>query len=557
MREEVMNEPGRTIDELVELYTRQQITRRDFFRRSAMVGLTATGAASVLAACGSGSSKSSSAPQSSVAPVIGGTLREGYNRDVSPIDPVGTVWWDAGLFPVTHETLLTADASGTFVPLLAERWETSADGLTWTFFLRSGLKFQSGAVCDAAAVAEALTIISKQGVNAGFWTPVNKITATDATTVTMTLDHPYADLPFVINTGYSAIYNPPVRKQLGSGYGTKGVDGTGPFQLVELVPGSHSTYKRWDAYPGAGTSDFFNNKGKAYLDGIEFVVLLEPASRAQELLANSVDALLGPAPQDFETLKANANIATVEFQEWGMYQLGLNFAKTSAGLDKPEVRQAISMAIDRDAICKTIFFDRAVPVYTLVPPAFPWYDKSVEDLHPYDPEKAKSLLASAGFPKISFTSIVETEKTEQVVAQSIQEMLAKVGVNMQLQVHGADWFTVVGASDAYIVHDVWPYLFDASLLWSGSAYLPPACCNFTNLKVPALDQAYADWQSAKDSDALAAASKTAQTVFADQLPFIPIVTPMNLWAHNKTVHNWLPTQPNLYPFYQDVFLTKG
>jgi peptide/nickel transport system substrate-binding protein len=551
-----MTEPGRTIDQLVEQYSRQQITRRDFFRRAAMVGVTATGAASILAACGGSSGGSSGAAPSSVAPVIGGTLREGYNRDVAPIDPVGTVWWDAGLFPVTHETLLTADASGKFVPLLAESWETSADGLTWTFHLRPGLKFQSGAACDAAAVAEALTTIAKQGVNAGFWTPVKDISATDATTVTMTLAHPYADLPFVINTGYSAIFNPPTRTKLGSAYGTKGVDGTGPFELVELIPGSHSTYRRWEEYPGAGTSEFFTNKGKPYLDGIEFVVLLEPASRAQELLANNVDALLGPAPQDFATLQANPNIATVEFQEWGMYQLGLNFAKTSEGFDKPEVRQAISMAIDRDAICKTIFFGKAVPVYTLVPPAFPWYDKSVEDMHPYDPEKAKSLLAAAGHPKISFTAIVETEKTEQVVAQSMQEMLAKVGVNMQLQVHGADWFTIVGKSDAYIVHDIWPYLFDASLLWSGSDYLPPACCNFTNIKVSALDEAYAEWQSAKDMDALAAASQKAQTVFADQLPFVPIVTPMNLWAHYKRVHNWLPTQPNLYPFYQDVFLTK-
>ena len=149
---------------------------------------------------------------------------------------------------------------------------------------------------------------------------------------------------------------------------------------------------------------------------------------------------------------------------------------------------------------------------------------------------------------------METEKVEQVIAQAVQQMLAQIGVSMKLVVHGADWFNVVAKSDAYMLHDIWPYVFDASLLWSGSQYVPPACCNFTNIKVPALDQAYAEWQSAKDADALAAASKKAQVIFADQLPFIPIVTPMNLWAHYKKVHNWLPTQPNLYPFYQDVFI---
>ncbi len=112
-------------------------------------------------------------------------------------------------------------------------------------------------------------------------------------------------------------------------------------------------------------------------------------------------------------------------------------------------------------------------------------------------------------------------------------------------------------SDAYIVHDLWPYLFDASLLWSGSAFVPPSCCNFTYINIPELDAAYNAWQSAKDEDALAAASQQAQTVFADQLPFIPIVTPSNLWAHYKTVHGWLPTQPNLYPFYQDVYIANS
>ena len=419
-----MRDLDRTIDDLIDQYSRRQISRRDFFRRAGQIGIGATGAAWLLAACGgSSSSSSSSSAATSGTPVKGGTLREGYNRDVSPIDPVGTTWWDAGLFPVTHETLVTADADGKFIPLMADSWETSADGLTWTFHLRPGLKFHSGAACDANVVAQALTIISKQGVNAGFWVPAKSITASDSTTVVISLQHPYADLPFVLNTGYSAIFNPAERKKLGSGYGTKGEDGSGPFTLVELIPGSHSTYKKWPDYPGAGKSDFFSNKGPAYLDGIQFVVLAEPASRAQELLSKNVDALLGPAPQDFSTLQQNADIATVEFQEWGMYQLGLNFKNTAQGFDKPEVRQAISMAIDRDAICKTIFFGKAVPAYTLVPPAFPWYVDSVKDAHPYDPEKAKSMLKAAGHPNITFTSIMETEKTEQTIAQSMQAML--------------------------------------------------------------------------------------------------------------------------------------
>src|SRR5262249_40232394 len=153
---------------------------------------------------------------------------------------------------------------------------------------------------------------------------VTKVAAAGPTTVEIKLAHPYADLPFVLNTGYSAVFNPAARKKLGDQYGTKGADGTGPFTLAALVPGSHSSYKRWPHYPGPGASSFFTNKGPAYLDEIQFVVLLEPGQRAQELLANQIDALLGPAPQDVPSLQSNPDIAVVEYQEWGMFQLGPN-----------------------------------------------------------------------------------------------------------------------------------------------------------------------------------------------------------------------------------------
>ena len=161
-------------------------------------------------------------------PTKGGVLREGYDRDVSKIDPVATSWWDATLFPVTHETLLTADPSGKFTPMIARSWSVSKDGKTWTFKLRSGLKFQSGAPLDAKAIKAAFNEIRTKGVNAGFWGPVASVIARNSTTLVIKLKHPYADLPYVLNSGYSAIYNKKTRDKLKAGYGSKGVDGSGP-----------------------------------------------------------------------------------------------------------------------------------------------------------------------------------------------------------------------------------------------------------------------------------------------------------------------------------------
>jgi ABC-type transport system substrate-binding protein len=84
----------------------------------------------------------------------------------------------------------------------------------------------------------------------------------------------------------------------------------------------------------------------------------------------------------------------------------------------------------------------------------------------------------------------------------------------------------------------------------------PACCNASFADVPALDKAFDRWQKAANTAQLKAASKQAQLIFSQTLPFIPIVTPLVVWVHSKKVHGWLPLESNLYPFYNDVWLEK-
>jgi ABC-type transport system substrate-binding protein len=106
----------------------------------------------------------------------------------------------------------------------------------------------------------------------------------------------------------------------------------------------------------------------------------------------------------------------------------------------------------------------------------------------------------------------------------------------------------------YMFKNLWTNMFDASLLFSDSKYFVPACCNASFAKIPALDAAFDAWQSAGSVTQLKSAAKRAQLVFAQQLPFIPLVTPLVAWVHTKKVHGWLPYESNLYPFYNDVWL---
>ena len=343
-------------DALLDAYVKGRLDRRQFFKHLAALGLSASAAASLLAACGGGGLRSGAvdgkqqygpdgrlvgvATTATGTPVRGGILREGYNRDVSRVDPVNTVWNDASLWPVTHETLLTQNPSNKFIPVMAESWEISSDGLQWTFKIRDGLNFQGGAPCDAAACAAAMEFFRdpKTGTNAGFWTPVKSISAESGNVVKVAMAHPYADFPYVLNNGYSAIFNPPTRQKLGDSYGVKATDGTGPFKLTEFVPGSHCTVARWDGYPDPVTP-LFTNPGQPYLDGIRWDVLLEPATRAQELESGQVDAILDPAPQDVDRLKGNSEFTVIQFQEPAIYLLGLNFKETKLGFNDAQVRR--------------------------------------------------------------------------------------------------------------------------------------------------------------------------------------------------------------------------
>ena len=554
-----MENPPEPVERILDDYLEHRIPRREFFRRAAAVGLSLSAAATLLASCGGDDSEGAATAGDTAGggtPVVGGVLREGYDRDVVRIDPVNGLWGDPTVWPVTHETLIILDGEGRVSPMLAESWTTSPDGLIWTFKMRSGLRFHGGAPCNGPAAAAALTQISKEGVITGFFGPVQRITAPDASTVVFHLANPYADLPYVLAaSGFTSIFNKKTRDQLGERYGQSQVDGTGPFTLKTVVPGSHAEVVRWEEYPGA-IGPFFRNKGKAYLDGIRFEVIAEPAARARELEAGNLDALQGPAPQDVDRLQEDPDLAVIEFQEWSQYILGLNFEKTDLGFNDVRVRQAISKAIDRQAIADTIFFGKAVPVYTVVQPAFPWYDASVEAANAFDLDAAKGLLDEAGFGSgLNFEAVVAQDRIQQQVAQAIQEMLGDLGVQMELAVYGSDFFEKAsGGADAYVTKNLWPYQIDVSILYMGAENVPPGCCNWSFANIPDLEAGIREWQTAPDVAGLEAASQTIQAVAAEQLPYLPVVTPLKVWAHHNRVKGWVPTQANIYPFYQDVYL---
>ena len=223
------------------------------------------------------------------------------------MDPINTTWYDPGFYAL-YEHAITIDPDSKYVPQLAESWEVSDDGLALTLKIREGVKFHSGAPLDAAAIKSVYDTI-KDPASASplgsLFNPVASIDAPDATTVVLNFSAPYADIFNVISTGYWAIVNTAVRAQLGDQYGLKQIDGSGPFTFVEWVPGSHVDVKRWDEYAGS-IVPYFQNKGKAYLDGIRWTTILEQSQRAIQIENSEIDTVHAPAFRMCPASKATA-----------------------------------------------------------------------------------------------------------------------------------------------------------------------------------------------------------------------------------------------------------
>ncbi len=499
-------------------------------------------------------------PAATTEPVSGGTFREGYDRDFSPLDPVYSNWDDPGMNAV-YEAVAIRDPQGTLVPMLCDSFESTATG--WTFQLRDGLKFHSGAALTAAAVVDAYNAFRdpQVGQNAVFWTPIKSVKA-DGQTMTCATDGPYQAFQETVCVETSYILNLKARAEAGEDYGSKVVDGSGPFMLETFTPGQRVVVKRWEEYPGSVTP-FFANKGKAYLDGIEWVPILEASQRAAELETGNVDAVKNPPAQDIEGLKSNPDLVVQEFQELSNFFLWLNLGRKELGFDDLRVRQAISHAIDRQAIVDSLFFGHGVATYGPLPSEQKWYNPQVESFNQFDTAKAEALLDEAGWTKgsdgirakggnrLSFKCMNIADTIENQVMQALSQMLQKVGVEMTVSSLSAAayWPKISNEATAFALKGLWSSMIDLTQYFIGYLQSPSEALDMANA-------AYNKWLTAATVEELETAADDYQVVVAEQLQLIPIYTPNGIWAHHKQVVGWSPNTANLYPFYNDVWLSE-
>ncbi|KZC95398.1 peptide ABC transporter substrate-binding protein [Clavibacter tessellarius] len=333
-----------------------------------------------------------------------------------------------------YNRLVRLDEKGQTIPDLAEEWAASADGATWTFRLRRGVRFHDGSTFTAAdAIASIQHILDpataspQGGVLADMIGP-DSMSAPDPYTLRFQLLTPNAEFPSLL-TAYQCYIVPAAA--IGT-IGRAGI-GTGPFRLSSFHPAGSGSVEAFD--------DHF--AGRPVLDGIDFSSIQDTTARVNALLAGQID-LISQTNLDFATARvvsasSRATVARVVDAQW--YTIPM--LATSDEFRDPLVRQAMKLAYDPEQIVATALQGTGTPARdNPVPPSLAAF---VDVERPYDPDQAKALLAKAGMAGLKteiHTSSYESVFTPMAVAY--RDQVKAAGIDLTVRSSSADsYFTEI------------------------------------------------------------------------------------------------------------------
>lgn len=369
------------------------------------------------------------------APKQGGTLVISLGTDVPVFDSAYcTGLSNLGIVDLVSELLVRINPTGgepKVLPVLAESWEQSADGETWTFKLREGVMFHDGTPFNAEAVKFNIERIldpeTKAGV-AGSFRVIKSVEVVDEYTVAMTTDGPFAALPSLLTYAPMAMNSPTQVQNLGNeDYRTAPV-GTGPFKFVHHIKGQEVLLEANEDYWG----------GAPYLDAIAMRPIPDTPARLLALEAGDAQVVYHVPPRDAQRYidDPSLGIEVLTPPPQRLILVGMNVQW--GPLQDVRVRQALNYAVDEHAIVDSIFVGLAEPTDSPLPPASLCY-KSTKD-YAYDPDTARELLAEAGYPdgfEVTLHYGPGRYLLDTEVVEAVQSYLGEVGVDVE--VIGLEW----------------------------------------------------------------------------------------------------------------------
>ncbi|MEZ5934390.1 MAG: ABC transporter substrate-binding protein [Alphaproteobacteria bacterium] len=338
---------------------------------------------------------------------------------------------DEVVYANVFEGLTRIDRNGVVQPALAESWVVSDDGLTYRFTLHEGVTFHDGSTFDADDVVFSFErAMAEDSVNAqkGLFEPIEAVAANGPQEVVVTLKRPTGHFLFNLGWGDAVIVAPE------SADTNKALPiGTGPFKFDSWVQGDRIELKRNENYWGEAVQ----------LEDATFQVVPDPAAAVAAMMAGDLDAFPNfPAPESMVQFEADPRFTVKIGTTEGETILAMNNGRPP--LDDLKVRQAIAHAVDRQAVIDGAMFGYGTPIGSHFAPHHPAY-VDLTGAYPYDPEKAKALLAEAGHAEgLALTLKLPPPSYARRGGEIIAAQLAEVGIEAEiLPVEWAQWLEQV------------------------------------------------------------------------------------------------------------------
>jgi len=393
------------------------------------------------------------AAQASQGPVYGGTLRIALEGEPPGLDPTTnpSAIIDRVVYNNLFEGLVKFDRHGKIVPGLAESWEVSPDGRAYTFHLRRGVKFHNGKAFTSADVKYTFDMArdpaNKVKTHRDYYRDIVSVEAVDDYTVTITLKAVDSMFFYNLARGDSII----LPKDLQPEMKTHPI-GTGPFRFEEWVKGDHVTFVKFDQY---------YRQGVPYLDRVIFKFIDTPPARNAALKAGDIDVIgYLASPETAIEFEKDPRFKIFNGVTTGDVIMSTNNSRKP--FNDVRVRRAMAYAIDRKAIIDGAMFGYGTPIGSHMSPINPNY-LDLTWMYPYNPEKAKQLLAEAGYPN-GFDAVIKLAPRYDYSKRSgeiIADLFRKVGIRLKIELiewgqwidrvyRNADYdLTVIGHVEAF------------------------------------------------------------------------------------------------------------
>ncbi|REJ35885.1 MAG: peptide ABC transporter substrate-binding protein [Bacillota bacterium] len=464
------------------------------------------------------------------------TIVVGITSDIVNLDPHNFRHRDTEtVLRNIYDGLVTRGPDMQPVPELAESI-TQIDDTTWEFKLRRGVKFHDGTEMTAHDVAFSINRYVREGAMGGQTSPrkdllgpVTHADPVDDYTVRVYLSQPWSVfLPYLV-------HHMVVPASVGDGLVEHPI-GAGPFKFVEWVRGSHIVLERFDDYYG-GAPDL-GRSGPAPAKRVIFRVIPENATRLAALMAGEIDIMAAVPVHAVPDIQRHPNLELRPVMGTRSYFTELNVRRPP--FDDKRVRQAMNYAIDVNLVIDRLLDGLGQPLSTVLSPlSFGHNDDLVP--YPYDPDKARQLLAEAGYPN-GFTFELSVEDRRRDVAEAYAFMLSQIGVTARVRVWG-DYNSMVDAMRRGELDAMMTDWGDSTMDPTG-IFVPKLRTgdrgNYGGYSNPEVDRLIELAESTSDPRERATAYRAAQAIVYEDAPMIFEYITQELYAQNRALSGWDP-----------------